>query len=100
MSKMKEYKIAGEKVGSAFQTAILLRAFNEKELKSIWEAYKAARLTSGGAAKEPTDLQKKIAAYAKKTKLKYVVIAKEFNVTSNMVGNSIRKVAVYAYLNA
>lgn len=95
----KDFKLMGEKVTPSWNVNILARAFKEKELKSIWDAYKNARLTAGSAAKEPTELQKEIAAYARKTKWKRVAIAEKFKVKVHVVHSAIQKVAIYSYLN-
>lgn len=95
----KEFKIAGEKVSPAWNVEILARSLSEKELKSLWETYKNARLTSGTANTPPTDRQKEIAAYAKKTKHKNGVIAVKFKIKDFQVRSAIQKVAVYAYIN-
>lgn len=95
----KDFYIGKEKVPSHWGMAVMTRAFDEKALKGLWETYKNARLTAGGAYKEPTELQKKIAAYAKKTRHKHTAIAAEFKVKYHVVKAALEKVAVWEYLN-
>jgi len=96
----KDQYIGKEKVPSHWHINVIRRAFpDEKALRSVWEAYKNARLTAGGAYKEPTDLQKKIAKFSQESHWRHSAIAEKFGVKYHVVKAAIQKVAVWEYLN-
>lgn len=96
----KDIYIGKEKISSGLQTSIVARIFkdNPKGFKEFWESYKDARFR-GGASKEPTELQIKIAAYTKSSKENNRIVADKFKVKYHAVTAAIQKVAVWEYLN-
>jgi len=99
MAKQINLTIGDERIPSNWHVSILARAFDSKELKKIWEAYKAARFRDGYAAKPPTDVQKKMAEMRKKG-IRTSEIARQYKVPTHVVDVAVRKVAIWQYLHA
>lgn len=83
----------------AFNTAILLRAFSEKEMKSFYDSYERAKFNIK-MSDPPTELQKKMAAAKKSKAVPTVTLAKEFKVKPHVVDAAVKKVAIWAYMNS
>lgn len=101
---MSRYYKVPVKVGSvilpgALNTNILMRAFKEKELLSIWGLYERAKKTSR-ASLPPSEMQVKLAEeYLKGTSVKD--IAKKYHLKNDGVEvyYAIRRVAMYEFMN-
>lgn len=94
----KAVMIGGEKMSLTLQSHILVRAFKESEMKSIWEAYKNARIRAVYGNKPPTEEQIKM-AQMRKSGVSMGEIARKFSVKWDRVHTAVKKVAVYEYLN-
>lgn len=84
-------------IPTALNTQILSRAFKDKELLSIWEAYEAAKYRTGRIG-PPTDLQVKVAT-ARQEGYSTSEIMSKFKVKNHQVYSATTRVAIYNFLN-
>lgn len=79
-----------------FQSRIFKRAFTEKEFESLCDSYNRAKLISRNTS--PTDLQMKIAEFAKKHSIHEA--AKKFKINNQKVTYCLEKVGRHYYINS
>lgn len=97
MAKNTERIYVGEEmIPGAFNANIMARAFNTKELKSIWESYKAVR-KSVRQLRPPTPLEIKMAEMRRTNPVKE--IEKKFGMRKDQVYSAIHRVALWSFLN-
>jgi hypothetical protein len=104
MSETKyRFEVGGKKSPVAFSSMVIGRMFKDKkDLSNFLENYENAKVSQGGAWKEPTELQSKIAAFVKAGKNTRDTINSaiaKFKVDRNEVYTARNRVAVWEYIN-
>lgn len=97
MSKYIPQKIGDMSLPGAFSTQILMRAFKESEMKSLYESYRNSKKTSG-RREPPSDLQFKIAKDIRSGKSTKEVSSK-LHVRLDQVYGAVNRVAVWEFYN-
>lgn len=90
--------VGGVNMPIGLHSIILARFMKEKELKSLWDAYNAAKLKLDRNSGPPTDLQVKMAKMRKAGK-RTREVSLVFGVSYATVQNAINRVSVWDYLN-
>ena len=90
-------RIGEELLPGALNMTVLARAYKEKDLKTIWETYKNARLNQR-TPMEPTEAQIKYAKIAKQMG-NMQKAARDLKVEYHVVHYAVRRVAIWEYLN-
>jgi len=77
-------------------TSVLLKAFGDKDLKQMWEKYKANKVQR--ALTEPTALQYKLAEARKRGDTPRKIVADNKGVSSFQVSAALQRVAIWEYM--
>jgi transcriptional regulator with GAF, ATPase, and Fis domain len=93
----KNIYLGEDKLPYQISVAILMRAFKESEMKSIWESYKEARIKSR-AMTEPSEAQFKIAKTFKEHGGDLRSSAKALRITPAEVSYAVKRVAVWEFV--
>lgn len=100
---MKEkFYVGKEQLPVGMSTRVIVRMFTDdaKGLKDFWEKYQEARLTAGGAQREPTPLQYKVAEMKKKGMRAETIFKEQKLKNIQQVYSIINRVAMWEYLNS
>ncbi len=93
----------GKQTPVSFSSQVIARMFKDKkDLGSFLENYENAKVSNGGAWREPTELQYKIAVFVKAGKNSRTCIAaamKKYSVTRNQVYSARNRVALWEFVN-
>lgn len=104
MSETKfRFEAAGRKSPVAFSSKVISRMFKDKkDLGSFLENYENAKVSQGGAWREPTEAQFKVAAFVKAGKNSRTAIeaaTKKFSLDKSQVYSARNRVAVWEFIN-